>query len=357
MSSVKDNFHSMITTELAATALQQIDEFLQRYMQTHVVTFHPPASIPIPALQEQLYNAMRNSPDAQAVDPNIHTIFRKRNPDGPPEGEKSAKKQKTTKGTNSVKGPSSSKHNVQESKAPSSTKQHDFDGWYEVQEIDDDEAISKEASLEFLAELKSLGKVSAPIIDDTHRMKQMLDDMMRERCKTAEDIEILRLRRLSLHKIHATPFSEDDLEELLERWVGKVFKRSDPKEVYSNLKIVEVMRVENEQGYEQDFMEEIVVKRADGNAYIFSESNYKYLNKNDIEDMYLMRLKRETYHKNGLLNSLIVFIESCVIWERVHDYQLRNESYQIKNNLTVPTLVIHGIEELEPYTIINDPFI
>ncbi|GJV79543.1 hypothetical protein Tco_1515413 [Tanacetum coccineum] len=125
---------------------------------------------------------------------------------------------------------------------------------------------------------------------------------------------------LSVHKIHATPIPEDDLEEILTRWVGKVFKkfieearlsiqhwkslwakmfykkkhyivRSDLKEVYSNLKIIKVIRVKNEQGY------------------------------------------------------------------RVQDYQLGIESYQIKINLTAPTLVIPGIEELEPYTIIIDPFI
>ncbi|GJY77833.1 hypothetical protein Tco_0483634 [Tanacetum coccineum] len=30
---------------------------------------------------------------------------------------------------------------------------------------------------------------------------------------------------LSLHKIHVVPFSEDDLEELLTRWVGRVYKK------------------------------------------------------------------------------------------------------------------------------------
>ncbi|GJT37611.1 hypothetical protein Tco_0937476 [Tanacetum coccineum] len=100
---------------------------------------------------------------------------------------------------------------------------------------------------------------------------------------------------LSLYKIHATPFPKNDLEVLLSRWVAKVFKRfneearltihywkhpwakmfyrkehqkvrSDPSEVYSNQKIVEVNRVKNQQGCGQYFMEEIVVKRADGFA-------------------------------------------------------------------------------------------
>ncbi|GKC43090.1 hypothetical protein Tco_1060812 [Tanacetum coccineum] len=103
-------------------------------------------------------------------------------------------------------------------------------------------------------------------------------------------------------------------------------KRSYPSEIYSNQKIVEVIRVNNEKGYGQDFMEEIIVKRVDGKAYIFLESNYKYLNKNDIEDMYL-------------------------IWF------MTTESYQIKINRTALTLVIPGIEKLESYTIITNPFI
>ncbi|GJZ55592.1 hypothetical protein Tco_0610785 [Tanacetum coccineum] len=47
----------------------------------------------------------------------------------------------------------------------------------------------------------------------------------------------------------------------------------------------------------------------------------------------------------------------CVIWERVHDYQLGTESYQIKVNFTAPTLTIPCIEVFTPYSIITDPFI
>ncbi|GJV95457.1 hypothetical protein Tco_1547034 [Tanacetum coccineum] len=54
------------------------------------------------------------------------------------------------------------------------------------------------------------------------------------------------------------------------------------------------------------------------------ESDYKNLNKNDIEDMYLLivNLKVDDYAETGLLWSLLVFIKSTVIWERVHDFQL-----------------------------------
>ncbi|GJY21966.1 hypothetical protein Tco_0394532 [Tanacetum coccineum] len=103
----------------------------------------------------------------------------------------------------------------------------------------------------------------------------------------------------SLHKIHAYPFPEDDLEELNTRW---------------------------------------------------------YFHKNDIEDMYIMCIngKIKDYRQTGLLKSLILFIRSCVYWERVQDYQMGKESYQQKINLTTPTITFPGIEKEKLLTITSD---
>ncbi|GJU19038.1 hypothetical protein Tco_1147004 [Tanacetum coccineum] len=101
---------------------------------------------------------------------------------------------------------------------------------------------------------------------------------------------------------------------------------SNADEVYSYQKIVEVIRIQYDQGYGQEFMKEIIVKRADGEMSSFSESDYKYLNKNYIEDLYLMCL-------NGKIN------------------------YQIKVNLTAPKLTFPGIEDKIPYRIIDLPFV
>ncbi|GJX61646.1 hypothetical protein Tco_0294546 [Tanacetum coccineum] len=88
----------------------------------------------------------------------------------------------------------------------------------------------------------------------------------------------------------------------------------------------------------------------------FSKTDFKYLNKNDIEDMYYLCLnKKVNYRENKLLNSLMTFIKSRVIWERVHDFQLGIESYQIKINLTAPTLIFSSIEACDPYSIIDKP--
>nr|GEV26861.1 hypothetical protein [Tanacetum cinerariifolium] len=74
--------------------------------------------------------------------------------------------------------------------------------------------------------------------------------------------------------------------------------------------------------------------------------------------MYLLCLKKKVDHlRNELLKSLIVYIRSSLIWEMVHDYQLGTESYQIRVNLTAPTLIIPDTETLSLYLIITDPFI
>ncbi|GKF20255.1 hypothetical protein Tco_0068893 [Tanacetum coccineum] len=88
----------------------------------------------------------------------------------------------------------------------------------------------------------------------------------------------------------------------------------------------------------------------------FSEADFKYLNKNDIEDLYyLCQSKKVDNREIKLMNSLITFIRIHMIWERVHDFQLGIEIYQISINLTAPTLTFPGIEEHTPYTIVDKP--
>ncbi|GJY87097.1 hypothetical protein Tco_0501725 [Tanacetum coccineum] len=87
------------------------------------------------------------------------------------------------------------------------------------------------------------------------------------------------------------------------------------------------------------------------------ESDYKNLNKNDIEDMYLLIVnhKVDDYAEAGLLWSLSVFIRSTMIWERVHDFQLGKESYQQQVNLTAPTITFPGIKKYKIFSIVSEP--
>ncbi|GJW00284.1 ABC transporter family protein [Tanacetum coccineum] len=94
--------------------------------------------------------------------------------------------------------------------------------------------------------------------------------------------------------------------------------------VYSNLKIVQIIKTYWELGHEHKFIREIIARRENSSIVSITKSDYKNLNKNDIEDLYLLTVngKVDDYAKTGLLWSLSVFIKSTVIWERVHDFQL-----------------------------------
>ncbi|GJY27430.1 hypothetical protein Tco_0402156 [Tanacetum coccineum] len=95
-------------------------------------------------------------------------------------------------------------------------------------------------------------------------------------------------------------------------------------------------------------------RRANRCIVSITKSDYKNLNKNDIEDMYLLIInhKVDDYAETGLLWSLSVFIRSMVIWERVHDFQLGVESYQQQVNLTAPTITFLGIKKYKVLSII-----
>ncbi|GJZ42570.1 hypothetical protein Tco_0589825 [Tanacetum coccineum] len=324
-------------------------------------------------------------------------------------------------------------------------QQQDYDAWSNIPEVDEDEVISKEASPALLNESRSFGDKRVPTIVDYKRMVATLEDMLNNQLRDSEEYayhveqernymenQIFWERReedlqvpendapvfygpqrnpnepltylynkdffylkngntkekkyvLSLHKIHATPFLEDDLVEHLTRWVRKEFRtfnkearlsiqhykdtwhnmyyiimqrneKLDPKEVFTDHKIIDVVKITTDKQYGLEFMEEIIMKRDENKPYSFSEVDFKYLNKNNIEDMYYLCLNNKVnYRENELLNSLNVFIRSCVIWKRVHDYQLGFKIYQIKVNLTAPTLTILGIEKLALYFVVTEP--
>ncbi|GKD32995.1 hypothetical protein Tco_1248504 [Tanacetum coccineum] len=191
---------------------------------------------------------------------------------------------------------------------------------------------------------------------------------------------------LSLHKFPAIIFNDDDIEERTSRWVNKCVNKFNPyarygvehwknphakifyikrqkesgkpKEVvYSNSKIIQVIKTYWELGHEHKFITKIVARRANECIVSITESDYQNLNKNDIEDMYLLIMngKIPDYAESGLLWSLSVFIRSSVIWERVYDFQLRIESYQQKVNLTAPTISFLGFEKHKMFSIIYEP--
>ncbi|GJZ67308.1 hypothetical protein Tco_0630548 [Tanacetum coccineum] len=271
----------------------------------------------------------------------------------------------------------------------------DYDFWTDSYASDDDEILMKQVPQDIIEE------VSLTI--DEAKLKKMADEMLRQRCTLGDEHQyhidqmknflksdiVWESRKeilvspyhakdptsssswpekivLSLHKFPAIIFNDDDIEERTSRWNphAKIFYIGDKKrwkkpkeEVYSNSKIIQVIKTYWELGHEHKFITEIVARRANECIVSITEPDYKNLNKNDIEDMYLLIMngKVPDYAETGLLWSLSVFIRSSVIWERVHDFQLGIESYQQKVNLTAPTISFPGVEKHKMFSIIYEP--
>ncbi|GKB08208.1 hypothetical protein Tco_0836492 [Tanacetum coccineum] len=318
-------------------------------------------------ISSQIQKAIDNQIPSQVDAP---SAVRPRDQDDPhddahPEGENSAKRQKTSEYEAYVSGESSSGQVNEEERGPSTLgnqeQEDDYDFWTDSYASDDDEIPSKQVSQDIMEE------VSLTI--DEAKLKKMADEMLRQRCTSGDDHQyhidqmknflknpkapalslinqdLLYLKKgssgpekivLSLHKFPAIIFNNDDIEERTSRWVNKSVKKFNPYARYGvehwknpHAKIFYI-RKQKEIGKPK---EEIVARRDNKCIVSIIEPDYKNLNKNDIEDMYLLIMngKVPDYAEIGLLWSLSVFIRSSVIWERVHDFQLGIESYQQKS--------------------------
>ncbi|GJU25863.1 hypothetical protein Tco_1164484 [Tanacetum coccineum] len=447
-----------------------VDASVRSYMSGHILHVHPAQvqSSSVPEQQHQLYLAMKADPLLQQQDIAIwlalqmkfektqvpqtacrSSAVRTRDQDDPhddahPEGENSAKRQKTSEYEAYVSGESSSGQvNVEEPGPSTSGNQEqddEFDFWTDSYASDDDEILTKQVTQDIMEEIS--------LTIDEAKLKKMVDEMLRQRCTSGDEHQyhidqmknflqsdivwesrkeilvsphprkitplvqscqrdpeapalslinqdLLYLKKgnsgpekivLSLHKFPAIVFNDDDIEERTSRWVNKCIKKFNPyarygvenwknphakifyirrqkepgrpkEEIYSNSKIVQVIKTYWELGHEHKFITEIVARRANDCIVSITEPDYKNLNKNDIEDMYLLIVNNKVpdYANTGLLWSLSVFIRSSVIWERVHDFQLGIESYQQKINLTAPTITFPGIEEYDVFSIVYEP--
>ncbi|GKB27745.1 hypothetical protein Tco_0867146 [Tanacetum coccineum] len=351
----------------------QVDVLVQSYMSDHILHVHPVQTQSVPEQQYQLYLSMKNDPQLQQQDISIWLALQMEFENL----QNSVKRQKTSEYKAYESGESSSGQVNEEERGPSTSgnqeQKDDYDFWTDSYASDDDEIPSKQVSQDIMEE------VSLTI--DEAKLKKIADEMLRQRCTSGDehqyhidqmknflksDIvwESIKEIIVSPHPRKTTPLVQSCQRDpeapalsLINQDLLYLKKGSSGPEkiVFSLHKFPAI--IFNDDDIEEQTSRWIVARRA--NEYIVSitEPDYKNLNKNDIEDMYLLIMngKVPDYAETGLLWSLSVFIRSTVIWERVHDFQLGIESYQQKVNLTTPTISFPGVEKHRIFSIIYEP--
>ncbi|GJU96148.1 hypothetical protein Tco_1320904 [Tanacetum coccineum] len=362
-----------------AQAPKIIEELFKNYVQSTVIEVHPTTTTSTKTtssadLQQQLYFKMKRSLQDQANDPalddDIHSHHDDhQEDDAPPEGEKRVKRHKALKRSKSARVIDKNEVIPKDETPELITKLQNVDK--RVSTIYDYERMRATLNDALSNQFKNADKYAYHLEQTTNFMENQIvnpneppgylynKDLFFLKHGNTEEKKYVLL----LHKIHAERFPEADLEEKMNRWVRNEFKtfneearwsiqhwkdswhkmmykqkqrrvKNNPEDYFSKHRITEVVRITTDQPHGLDFMEQILVMRENDKPDSFSEADFKYLNKNDIEDLYyLCRNKKVNYRETKLMNSLITFIRSCVIWERVYDFQLGIESYQIKVNL------------------------
>ncbi|GJZ40484.1 hypothetical protein Tco_0587047 [Tanacetum coccineum] len=219
------------------------------------------------------------------------------------EGENSAKRQKISEYEAHVTGESSGQVNEKEQGQSSSRNQEqidDYNFWTESYALDDDEVPMKQVSLDI--------------------MKEVSLTINEEKKGSSGPEKIV----LSLHKFPAIIFNYVDIKERTSRWVNKCVKKFNPYARYGvehwknpHAKIFYI-KMQKEPGKPK----EIVARRANECIVSITEPDYKNINNNDIEDMYLLIMngKVPDYSETGIEKHKMF----SIIYEPVHGIIYKN---------------------------------
>ncbi|GJV94070.1 beta-fructofuranosidase, insoluble isoenzyme CWINV1-like protein, partial [Tanacetum coccineum] len=100
--------------------------------------------------------------------------------------------------------------------------------------------------------------------------------------------------------------------------------------VYSQMKILSIIRISVDKQFGYGYFKEIVVRRACQQEYLFKEAYSPKLYLNDIEDMYLLYAPNKLHHLKGD-KALRLFIRRIVLKKRVEDHGKLSDKAQYHN--------------------------
>ncbi|GJS86577.1 retrovirus-related pol polyprotein from transposon TNT 1-94 [Tanacetum coccineum] len=337
---IQAQISSKIHKAIADSILSQVDASVRSYMSRHILHVHSAQS------QTASMKFERTQVPQTACRPSAIHPRDQEDPhdDAHPEGENSAKRQKTSEYEAYVSGESSSEQVNEEEPglSTSGNQEHDddFHFWTDSYASDDDEIPTKQVSQDIMEEIS--------LTINEAKLKKMVDEMLRQRCTSGDE-----------HQYHI-----DQMKNFLQSdivWESRKEILDSPHPRKATPLVLSCQRNPDAPALSLINQDLLYLKkgnsRPEKSIVSITEPYYKNLNKNDIEDLYLLIMngKVPDYADTGLQWSLSVFIRSSVIWERVHDFQLGIESYQQKVNLTAPTMTFPGIKEYEVFSIVYEP--
>nr|GFA46741.1 hypothetical protein [Tanacetum cinerariifolium] len=144
----------------------------------------------------------------------------------------------------------------------------------------------------------------------------------------------------------------------LQFYIDRHTSKGDRSTVRTHMQILSVVRIKVFSMYGYDYMKKIVLRCADLNEHVITERDFKYLYPSDFEDMYMLNLQGHLNHhplkdKKILTMAVNQWTRQLVIRQRIEDFQLGIESYQIQLNLTKPQWDATGFEYKHDYTVID----
>nr|GEW94881.1 hypothetical protein [Tanacetum cinerariifolium] len=152
----------------------------------------------------------------------------------------------------------------------------------------------------------------------------------------------------------------EDMGKVLKLWRISQLNKFSKHNVYSTKKILGVKSVSVKKLHGYGHLEEIMMKRANRQFYMFKEGSFVDLHPNDIEDMLLLAVQHKVFHLADrdivdFIVALCMSTRSLIIKKRIKDLQLGAESYRKKLNITLPLQTFSEIEFKELYTPSHKP--
>ncbi|GKA18505.1 hypothetical protein Tco_0698420 [Tanacetum coccineum] len=195
----------------------------------------------------------------------------------------------------------------------------------------------------------------------SHWVVLQVKSRFRQNSSLKKDLEYLRHKgdrlALSITKMKAASYPDAGLEQMVpdQMWAKEeyMYDISASYGISHCVVSIDVFSI-----YVYDYMNKIVLQRADNQEYTIAESHFKDLYLSDFEDLYLLNLQGHLNHlpprdRKILSSAVNLWIRNLVIRKQVEDFQLGIESYQTQLNLTKPRWEATGLEFMHDYKILD----